>query len=137
MNRSDTAVGTFQEGYNCSQAVFSAYCEEFGVDVETAYKISSGFGGGMHLGSVCGVVTGAFMVLGLKFGEGKKRPYDKIAEFSELFRGRNESISCGDLLGADIRMDEGKAKAKSEGLFDSVCTKLIKDACEILDEMGV
>ena len=137
MSKAGKAVAIFDEGYNCSQAVFSVYSEQFGVDVETAYKIASGFGGGMHLGSVCGVVTGAFMVLGLKFGKGKSRPYDKIAEFTEKFHARNKSISCIDLLGADVRTDEGKAKAKSEGLFDSVCTKLIEDACEILEEMGV
>jgi C_GCAxxG_C_C family probable redox protein len=34
-----------------------------------ALKIASGFGGGMgRLAETCGAVTGAFMVLGLKYG---------------------------------------------------------------------
>ena len=92
MSKAGKAVAIFDEGYNCSQAVLAAYSEGFGVNLETAHKISSGFGGGMHLGSACGVVTGAFMVLGLKFANGKERPYNKVAEFAEKFHGRNQSI---------------------------------------------
>lgn len=137
MSKSETAAETFASGYNCAQSVFMTYAEQLGLDKETAAKISSGFGGGMHLGGTCGVVTGAFMVLGLKFGEGKKRTYDKNEEFTEKFLLRNPSIKCLDLLGADVRVKEEFEKAKSEGLFKCTCGRLVKDACEILEEMGV
>jgi C_GCAxxG_C_C family probable redox protein len=137
MSKSETAEETFASGYNCAQSVFVTYAEQLGLDEETAAKISSGFGGGMHLGGTCGVVTGAFMVLGLKFGDGKKRTYDKTAEFTEKFLLRNPSIKCLDLLGADVRVKEEFEKAKSEGLFKCVCGRLVKDACEILEEMGI
>ncbi|MDF2568396.1 MAG: GCAxxG family probable redox protein, partial [Oscillospiraceae bacterium] len=53
----------FKQGYNCSQAVFAAFCDETGIDFETALKISSSFGGGMgRLREVCGTVSGMFMV---------------------------------------------------------------------------
>ncbi|MFA9375654.1 MAG: C-GCAxxG-C-C family (seleno)protein, partial [Lachnotalea sp.] len=37
----------FKEGYNCSQSVFMAFCEEYDMDFEMALKISSSFGAGM------------------------------------------------------------------------------------------
>ncbi len=66
MSRIENAVSRFAEGYNCSQAVLSAYAEQLGVDGETALKIAAGFGGGLgRMAETCGAVTGAFMVLGL------------------------------------------------------------------------
>ena len=43
----DQAVATFNNGFNCAQAVFSTYAEEFGIDRTIALKISCGFGAGM------------------------------------------------------------------------------------------
>ena len=68
MGKVEQAVERFKSGFNCSQAVLGSYCEQFGLDCEKAYKVATGFGGGMHIDSVCGAVTGAFMVLGLKYG---------------------------------------------------------------------
>ena len=58
----------FDQGFDCAQTVFSAFAEELDLDEETALKIAAGFGGGMHLGDMCGCVTGGLMVLGLKYG---------------------------------------------------------------------
>ncbi|MHC4258915.1 MAG: C-GCAxxG-C-C family protein, partial [Planctomycetota bacterium] len=77
MDNVDHAVALFKEGLNCSQAVFSVYSEQMGLDNKTAAKIASGFGGGMRMGETCGVVTGAFMVIGLEYGSGD--PKDKAA----------------------------------------------------------
>lgn len=137
MNKLDTALDAFAEGNSCSQAVFAAFSEDYGVDRKTAFKIASGFGGGMHLGSMCGAVTGAFMVLGLKYGQAKVKPYDKTAEFAEKFSERNSSLQCLDLLGVDVRTKDGLENAKSKGLFKNICTELITDTVEILEEMGV
>ncbi|MBW8017322.1 MAG: C_GCAxxG_C_C family protein [Planctomycetes bacterium] len=137
MTNTDKALQTFSEGYNCAQAVFMTFAEQLGLPAETAAKISSGFGGGMHIGSKCGVVTGAFMALGLKFGEGKKRTYDKTSEFTEKFLQRNPSTRCLDLLGVDVRLEEELQIAKNEGLFRKICDNLVKDACEILEEIGI
>jgi len=53
MNQIETAVSRFTEGFNCSQAVFSAYAE--GLDDKTVLKIASGFGGGMgRMADTCG-----------------------------------------------------------------------------------
>lgn len=135
MSKVDKAVKYFDDGYNCSQAVFSAYSEDFGVPFEQAVKIASGFGGGMHIDGTCGAVTGALMVLGLKFAKGKDKPYDKTLKFVEAFCRKNKSTNCQALIGCDVRTKEGREKAVSGGLFRSICSQLVRDAAEILEEM--
>jgi C_GCAxxG_C_C family probable redox protein len=135
MNKAEKAVKCFESGYNCSQAIFSTYSPDLGVPSEQAIKIASGFGGGMRIDGTCGAVTGAFMVLGLKFAKGKDRPYDKIIEFAKTFCSKNKSTDCQALIGCDIRTEEGMDKAINEGLFRSICSKLVRDSAEILETM--
>jgi C_GCAxxG_C_C family probable redox protein len=142
MNRAETALSLFAKGFNCSQVVLSAYVEQFGLDGATAMKIASGFGGGMgRMGETCGAVTGAFMVLGLKFGgatpdrEAKERIHAKVREFAQYFKARNSSLSCKNLLGCDISTPKGHEAAREKGLFKTVCPKAVRDAIEILEEM--
>lgn len=78
-NHQERAEALFKQGYNCAQSVFAAYSDELGMDMETALKLSSSFGGGMgRLREVCGAVSGMFMVAGLK--DGYSDPTDKEAK---------------------------------------------------------
>ena len=141
--KSEQAVRKFRKGFNCSQAVLSVYAEEFGLCRETALKIACGFGGGMgRMALTCGAVTGAFMVIGLKYGnvdanekEIKEKTYGLVREFARRFEKRNGSSICRELLGCDISEPEGLRSAKENGLFTSVCPGLVRDAVEILEEM--
>lgn len=142
MGNAEKAAATFKEGFSCSQAVLGAYCERFGLDKKQAYKISSGFGGGMHLDQTCGAVTGAFMVIGLKYGrtraddlEAKKKTAAMVVEFAEKFKARHGSITCTELLGCNISTQEGFEEAKKKDLFKQACPKYVISAAEILDEM--
>jgi C_GCAxxG_C_C family probable redox protein len=142
MNRIESALSRFAQGFNCSQAVLSAYAEHFGLDEETAMKISSGFGGGMgRMADTCGAVTGACMVLGLKYGknspdrEAKEGIYARITDFAERFKERNRSLACRDLLDCDISTPEGLQQAREAEMFSKTCPKFVRDACEILEEM--
>ena len=138
----EKAVERFNNGFNCSQAVFASYSEQFGLDCERAFKVATGFGGGMRMGETCGAVTGAFMVLGLKYGnttaqnqQAKEKTYEMIIEFTNRFKALNGSVSCRELLGCDISTPEGQKKARDEGLFSAVCPEMVKNAAEILEEM--
>lgn len=119
--------------------MLSAYSERFGLDGETALKVASAFGGGMGCtGGTCGAVTGALMVLGLKegsAGKGQDRAYAATKELIARFRERNGGTLCSELLKCDIGTDEGMKKARKEGLFKSVCPKLVRDAAEIIEEI--
>ena len=140
--KTEEAEKKFKEGFNCSQAVFSSYSEQFGLDCEKASKVATGFGGGMRMSSICGAVTGAFMVLGLKYGnstaedkECKLKTYEKIIEYTKRYKSRNNSIICKELLGCDISTPEGMKDAKDKGLFTTIFPKAVRDAAEILEGM--
>ncbi len=142
MNHAELAAALFSQGLSCSQAVFSVYAGEYGLDKDAASKIASGFGGGMgRMGQTCGAVTGAYMVIGLKYGaatgdrEAKEKTYRAIREFAEQFKAKHGALDCKDLLGCDISTPEGFEEMKKRGLHEKVCTKLVRDACEIVDEM--
>ncbi len=71
MTKPDDAAAYFNQGFSCSQAVVSSFSEDLGLDRETARKLSSGFGAGTgRSGNISGAVTGAIMVIGLKYGKG-------------------------------------------------------------------
>jgi C_GCAxxG_C_C family probable redox protein len=136
------AVERFGKGFNCSQAILSSYSEQFGLDCGMAYKVATGFGGGMRAGDTCGAVTGAFMVLGLKYGnttaentQDKLNTYEKVEEFIERFKARNASVMCSKLLDCDMSTPEGRKQAQEKGLYSSLCPKVVQDAAEVLEEV--
>ena len=96
----------FLKGYNCAQAVFCAFSDVTGFDLDTSARMASSFGGGLgRLRETCGVVSAAALVLGIVKGyddpadyEAKKRHYALVREFAERFRAKHKSIICRDLL---------------------------------------
>jgi C_GCAxxG_C_C family probable redox protein len=109
--------------------VLSSFGEEFGLDRECALRVAGAFGGGMaRMGDTCGAVTGALMVIGLKYGKAKagddgarERTYELAREFVTRFRSRHGSICCRELLGYDLSNPEERAAAHQKGLFDTLC----------------
>jgi C_GCAxxG_C_C family probable redox protein len=143
MSKVEKALACFKEGFSCSQAVFSTYSEGLGLDRLTSLKISQAFGGGMaHLGETCGAVTGAFMLIGLKYGRtraedlaARERTYDLIRKFVEDFKGLHGSIQCRRLLGLDLGTEEGMRLAKEKNLFQTLCAGYVKNAAEIIEDI--
>jgi C_GCAxxG_C_C family probable redox protein len=143
MNKAEKAVALFKEGFSCSQALFSAFSEDFGLDRNTSLKISQPFGGGMaHLGEACGAVTGAFMLIGLKYGRTKAddlaardRTYAKMRQFTDRFKALHCSIQCRCLLGLDLGTEEGMRLAREKNLFQTICVKYVQDAATIVEDL--
>lgn len=106
MTRPEKAKQLFTSGYNCSQAVVGAFIDDFAIDFDTAMKLSSSFGGGMgRMREVCGAVSGAFMIAGLKCGycdpcdkAAKSVHYALIQKIAADFKQQNGSIICRELL---------------------------------------
>jgi len=128
------------KGFNCAQAVFSTYCEDFGLDKETALKLSCALGGGLgRLGQVCGAVSGACLVIGLKYGkflpddkESKGKTYKQVHEFGRRFMERNQTLNCHELLQIDLRYaDEQTIKEQTS----KTCPRVVKDAAEVLESI--
>ncbi|MHC4353161.1 MAG: C-GCAxxG-C-C family protein [Planctomycetota bacterium] len=142
MSKVEDAVSAFESGFNCSQAIVRTYGPDYGLSALDAVRVSCGFGGGMRRGDMCGAVTGALMILGLRFGardasdtSAKAGVYSKVAEFYSKFESRCDSVSCRDLLGCDISTPEGMEHAASNNLFNTVCPKMVQTAAEILEQM--
>ncbi|MFX1339443.1 MAG: C-GCAxxG-C-C family protein [Promethearchaeota archaeon] len=143
MKNVEKAVSLFMKGFRCSQTILSTYGSQFGLKPELALKLASPFGAGMgSLGNTCGAVTGAFMVLGLKYGNSKlsetkkkEKAYEVVREFVSRFKSRNGTIKCSKLLDCDISTLEGRNKAIETRLFIEVCPKFVKDAAEILENL--
>jgi C_GCAxxG_C_C family probable redox protein len=141
MNKIDAAISQLSSGFNCSQAILSTYGEAFCLDNSTALKLAAGFGGGMGgMGRTCGAVTGAFLVIGLEYGnadasdaESKQNTYRLVREFTKRFEAKNGSSQCKDLLKFDIGTPEGYTAAKEQKLFSKICPKIVADAAEILE----
>jgi C_GCAxxG_C_C family probable redox protein len=137
------AFELFKSGYFCSQAVLMPFCEELGMDRETARKVGSGFGGGMgRMGEVCGAVTGAFLVLGLSDWKAagpsmdeKNKVSARVREFAAEFKKRYGSIICREMLGCVIGTPEGYKEATDKGLFLSVCRPAVEYAAELVELM--
>ena len=106
----------FLAGANCAQAVLGAFHRECGIELETAFKLGSGFGGGVaRLREVCGAVTGMFMAEGLiegyddpKAKEEKAEVYARVRALAEAFQAENHSIICRDLL-IDVAISPSEA----------------------------
>ena len=145
MNEKERAVELFKEGFNCSQSVFVAFSHRFGIDEETAKKVSAGLGGGLgRMREVCGAVSGAAMVIGSitaaidgKDSDSKQKNYELVREFAERFTKRNGSIICRELLGLDVKMEKSAQPEKrtAEYYKKRPCVELVSDAVEILTEL--
>ena len=141
--KSQYAAEFFRNGFLCSQSVLAAFCDSYGLDRNSALKIACGLGSGMNSSEICGAVSGAVLVIGLKYGHAnakdtaaKKICQAKVKEFLCIFLERNRHIICRDILGCDIFTPEGKQKAREEKLFTTVCVDMVDSASSILEELG-
>ena len=136
-------VETYLKGFSCSQAILSAFSTQFDLDKEIALKLATAFGGGIgRMGKTCGAVTGALMVIGLKYGrikiedlEAKERVYDLVDQFVKKFIILNGSIECKELLGCDISIPDGRQVALEKNFFKEICPKFVRDAAQILNQI--
>lgn len=147
-SRKEKAVQLFKEGYNCSQSVFAAYSDLYGIDQETALRLSSSFGAGIgRMREVCGTCSGMFLVAGLISGAtdgkdtvGKKRNYDMVQMLADEFRKQNGTIICRELLGLDkgqvtaAEFKDTKPEARTDEYYKKrPCVKHVEQAAEILE----
>lgn len=142
----DKAVALFEEGYNCSQAVFGAFAGEYNLDKDLAMRIAASFGGGMgRMREVCGTVSGMLLVAGLETGavvgadrNQKAENYAEVQALAELFREQNGSIICRELLGLDKTANNALShvpEERTEAYYRKrPCPELVKCAAEILEK---
>ncbi|MDD2904622.1 MAG: C-GCAxxG-C-C family protein [Syntrophales bacterium] len=139
-NRPGYAVGRFLKSMNCSQAVLETYGPALGMPALLARRVAAALAGGMGLGSECGAVTGAILVIGLKYGkttdsdhQADKATFQRVAALCREFQTRHGHLGCSQLLGVDMGSPEGVQEDAKLGLFTKKCPEYVRSAAEILD----
>ena len=126
--RAERAQSLHNKGYNCAQAVVCAYCDLFGLDEETAYKMAEGFGLGMWMMDTCGALSAAFMLAGMQGSKGTEHPGETKAQtykttkmLAAAFREKNGTYLCRELKGI------------ADGKMRRSCPGCIEDACSLIE----
>lgn len=143
MSKTDCAISFFRQGFSCSQAVTAAFASDFGLDKDTALRVSQAFGGGIaRKADWCGALTGAFLVIGLKHGRtrpedaaARDKTYALVQEIVERFKARHGHVKCRDLLGCDIGTPEGSKQAEERKLHQTRCEDYVRDVAALLEEI--
>ena len=72
------AADYHSQGYNCAQAVACTLAPAIDMDVDQAFRLMEGFGGGMGgFSETCGAVSGAVMAAGWVKSTGRENPTSK------------------------------------------------------------
>ena len=140
-NIKEKAMNLFDNGCNCSQAVLLAFAEEFGLEKESAIALAVPFGGGMSKqGKTCGCLTGALMVIGLRYGKdsttinSKRRlSYNMGKAFIQKFKEKFGATECRELIKLDLNRKEDLEEA-NKNVFGNRCKNMVGETAAILDQ---
>ena len=139
--RAQRAVELFKQGFNCSQSVFAACADLYGItDEQLALRLSASFGGGMgRMRLVCGAASGMFMLAGLHNGsatphdnEGKMANYAFVQQLAGEFKNTYGSLICAELLGLAPKPQEPKPEDRTLAYYEKrPCPEMIAEAVRI------
>ena len=143
MSKAEDAVALFQQGFSCSQAVLSVFAQHFGLERDTALRISQGFGAGIaYADDICGALSGAIMVIRLRYGRitaedktAKEKTYAVVGEFLKQFKQHNGSIECTGLLGYNLSDPQQVAEAKKNKVVMARCPAFVREAVELVEKL--
>lgn len=137
----DMYIEDFQAGrLNCAEAVLITMCNYYDVDMNVCPMIATAFGGGLcGTQGVCGALSGALMVIGIRHGRelggDRTRAYELGKRLMAWFRERNGSLNCGELTDTDMTDPEQmKAFRAPGGKHETLCQALVRDTCAWLAE---
>ena len=140
LNRVERAKALFKQGFNCSQAVFAACADIYGIDEPMALRLAASFGGGIgRMRQTCGAACGMFLLAGLENGsaipgdaEGKKNNYTYVQHLANKFKDENGSLICAELLGIAPRPQEPTPEARTEAYYKKrPCADMVASAVKI------
>ena len=146
--RAERAQELFRQGFNCSQAVFTACADLYGIqDEQLALRLAASFGGGTgRMRMTCGAANGMFMLAGLYHGsatphdnEGKMANYVFVQQLAGDFKAKYGSLVCAELLGLapkgqcnpKLDLDPRPADRTQEYYEKRPCQEMIAEAVRI------
>lgn len=125
------AIEYFDDGYNCSQAVFKAFQENMGELKNIDDTLFAGFGAGFAgKGSVCGTLSAATTIISFKKmnrndPKNRKALYELLRKFYKNFEDTYGSINCKDIINVDFTTPEGFDLYKKEK-HEKICKPIVK-----------
>ncbi len=142
MTRGEKAKELFEQGCNCSQAVFLAFEDRTGLDRETSLKLMAGFGGGFaRMREICGAVSG--MTAAISFLRASDDPGDRQAKAGLYaviqkaigeFKEENGSFICRELLAGQAGSGPVPDKRTAEFYKKRPCSELCRCAADIAEK---
>jgi C_GCAxxG_C_C family probable redox protein len=144
MKPSEQAAEYMKSGFNCAQSIIKAFAREVGIsNEEDAVRMAAALGGGIgNNGHVCGALSGSALVLGRKYGfhepsdsASREKTKAVVSRLLDAFRTEYGTVTCGDLLGIDMRNPEQLARARASGVFQKQCPGYVLAAGRILEEI--
>ncbi|MBR5302259.1 MAG: C_GCAxxG_C_C family protein [Clostridia bacterium] len=143
MNHAEKARDLFLSGCSCSQAVFCAFADDFGMDENTVLRLASSFGGGMGgMRETCGAVSGMLMAAGMKWGYSevgdlhiKTAHYARVRSLIEGFKAEHGTIVCRELLAHLGEQKKDPSARTAEYYKVRPCVLFVETAARLLDEM--
>ncbi len=142
MTRGEKAKELFEQGYNCSQAVFLAFEDKTGFDRETGARLAAGFGGGFgRMREICGAVSGMTAVLSFLSAsadpndrQAKADLYALIQKAIGEFKAENGSYICRELL-AGVSSGGPVPEERSAAFYKKrPCSELCRCAADIAEK---
>jgi C_GCAxxG_C_C family probable redox protein len=143
MDKIEKAVELYKQDYLCSQSVVGAFCEDYGINKDLGLRLSKFLGFGyLFRGDYCGAVSGALMILSLRYSSGEL--YNELSDeiFYQLakdhikrFKEIHGSCNCKDLLTADLSTEEGMSYIRENNLFNLKCPNFVRDSARILTQI--
>ena len=139
MNRIQLAIDIHHSGFNCCTSVLMAFRDKLGLTEQQCYGISSGMGGGLRTGNVCGVLIGGVMVLGVLFphdpttgAAGKGYNTELTKRLQSRFAQKQGDTLCRDLK---PRAAQYTSEKYTENGAQSNCDHYIALAVELVGEI--
>lgn len=142
--RVERAKELFHQGFNCSQSVFAACADLYGIeDEELALRLAASFGGGIgRMRQTCGAACGMFLLAGLENGsaivgdaEGKKNNYALVQDLAAQFKAQNGSLICAELLGIAPKPQDPTPEARTKAYYQKrPCADMVASAVRIFLE---
>lgn len=141
MERTERIGRLLDSGFNCAESMAVVFAEEIGMPIETAIQTATAFGAGLgRTGNVCGLVSGAAIVLGWACGRidpadeaTKERAYAGIAELIREVEARKGSILCTTILGADLSDPASRKRVQEDGSFRRRCYMAAVEIAELVE----
>lgn len=129
----------FRKGrMNCAETVLITMCDHYDMHMDVCPMIATAFGGGIaSTQKICGAISGALMVIGLKHGRelgGDRMPaYELAKRLLAWFEDEQGTTNCKELVFCDLSDPVTQQQFRAPGgAHERVCEPLVADVCRWL-----